>query len=311
MPLGFAHHHLLGIRQLSRQDIERIFEQAEHFLPYCRSAMYRLPDLRGCTVVLAFFEPSTRTRVSFELAARRLSADVVSFQAAGSSLAKGESLLDTLETLESMGVDAVVVRHRDSGVVWFLQRFLSCSIINAGDGQHEHPTQALLDGFTLWKRFGSLEGLRVCIIGDILHSRVARSNIELLSRFGAEVGICGPGTLIPQQAEQSWKVRRFFVLEDALQWAQAVIVLRLQRERMESGLIPSLQEYHRFYGLTRERLARAPHLCLLHPGPTNYGVELTREVAVSPQSLIRQQVHYGVAIRMAVLKLVVGDRIAR
>lgn len=303
---SFRHQHLLGIAELSREDIELIFHRAEAYLPYCRSALHRLPDLRGKSVVLAFFEPSTRTRVSFELAARRLSADVVSFQAAGSSLAKGESLLDTVQTLEAMGIDALVIRHHASGVPWFLRRFLRCSIVNAGDGHHEHPTQALLDGFTLWKHFGRLEGLRVCIVGDVLHSRVARSNIALLRLFGAEVGLCGPLTLVPREAEQVWGVRLFTSLQDAVRWADALNVLRLQRERMESGLIPSLEEYHRFFGITPQVLAWNPRVRILHPGPVNYGVELTPEVALGPNAHIRQQVTHGVAIRMAVLSLLLG-----
>ncbi len=303
---SFRHRHLLGIAELEREDIELIFHRAEAYLPYCRSALHRLPDLRGKTVVLAFFEPSTRTRVSFELAARRLSADVVAFQAAGSSLAKGESLLDTVQTLEAMGIDALVIRHRSSGVPWLLRRYLNCTIINAGDGQHEHPTQALLDGFTLWKHFGSLEGLRVCIVGDVLHSRVARSNIALLRLFGAEVGVCGPLTLIPRNAEQVWGVRLFPRLREAVQWADVLNVLRLQRERMESGLIPSVEEYHRFFGITAEVIAWNPRVRILHPGPVNYGVELTPEVALGPNALIRLQVTHGVAVRMAVLSLLLA-----
>ncbi len=302
----FQHRHLLGISELTREEVELIFHRADAYLPYCRSAFHRLPDLRGKTVVLAFFEPSTRTRVSFELAARRLSADVVSFQAVGSSLAKGESLLDTVQTLEAMGIDALVIRHRSSGVPWFLQRFVSCSIINAGDGQHEHPTQALLDGFTLWKHFSRLEGIRVCIVGDILHSRVARSNIALLRLFGAEIGICGPPTLLPLNAERVWGVRVFATLREAVEWADVLNVLRLQRERMESGLLPSLEEYHRFFGVTERVFQWNPQIRILHPGPVNYGVELTPEVAFSPSSHIRQQVTHGVAVRMAVLSLLVG-----
>jgi aspartate carbamoyltransferase catalytic subunit len=306
MGWGFPHRHLLGVAELQREEIEQIFHRADAYLPYCRSSLHRLPDLRGKTVVLAFFEPSTRTRVSFELAAKRLSADVISFQAGGSSLAKGESLLDTVQTLEAMGIDALVIRHACSGVPWFLRRYVSCSIINAGDGQHEHPTQALLDGFTLWKHFGRLEGLRVGIVGDILHSRVARSNIALLQRMGAELGLCGPATLVPERAEEIWGVRVFPTLREVVEWADALIVLRLQRERMEKGLIPSLEEYHRFFGITAEVLRWNPAVRLLHPGPVNYGIEMTPEVALCGQSHIRQQVTHGVAVRMAVLSLLLG-----
>ncbi|MDW7996684.1 MAG: aspartate carbamoyltransferase catalytic subunit [Bacteroidota bacterium] len=306
MAPGLRQHHLLGISELTREEIELIFHRAEAYLPYCRSAQHRLPDLRGKTVVLAFFEPSTRTRVSFELAARRLSADVVSFQAAASSLAKGESLFDTVQTLEAMGIDALVIRHRASGVPWLLRRFLACSIINAGDGQHEHPTQALLDGFTLWKYFGRLQGLRVCIVGDVLHSRVARSNITLMRLFGAEVAVCGPATLLPQNAEQVWGVRVFWNLREAVKWADVLNVLRLQRERMESGLVASSEEYHRFFGITEQVVTWNPAVRILHPGPVNYGVELVPEVALGANSHIRQQVTHGVAIRMAVLSLLLG-----
>ncbi|MCS7176255.1 MAG: aspartate carbamoyltransferase catalytic subunit [Candidatus Kapabacteria bacterium] len=306
MAPGLRQHHLLGISELTREEVELIFHRAEAYLPYCRSAQHRLPDLRGKTVVLAFFEPSTRTRVSFELAARRLSADVVSFQAAASSLAKGESLLDTVQTLEAMGIDALVVRHRASGVPWLLRRFLSCSIINAGDGQHEHPTQALLDGFTLWKHFGTLRGLRVCIVGDVLHSRVARSNIALLRLFGAEVAVCGPATLLPHNVERVWGIRLFRDLREAVEWADVLNVLRLQRERMESGLVASLEEYHRFFGITEQVVGWNPAVRILHPGPVNYGVELVPEVALGANSYIRQQVTHGVAIRMAVLSLLLG-----
>ncbi len=306
MAAVFPHRHLVGITELGREDVELLFHRAEAYLPYCRSAVHRLPDLRGKTVVLAFFEPSTRTRVSFELAARRLSADVVSFQALGSSLAKGESLLDTVQTLEALGVDALVIRHHASGVPWLIREHVSYSVINAGDGQHEHPTQALLDGFTLWKHFGRLEGLRVCLVGDVLHSRVARSNIALLRLFGAEVGVCGPLTLIPSCAEQVWGVRVFASLREAVQWADVLNVLRLQRERMESGLIPSLEEYHRWFGVTASVFAWNPTIRILHPGPVNYGVELTADVAASTHAHIRQQVTHGVAVRMAVLSLLLS-----
>lgn len=306
MSAVFPHRHLVGIAELRREDIELLFHRAETYLPYCRSAVHRLPDLRGKTVVLAFFEPSTRTRVSFELAARRLSADVVSFQALGSSVAKGESLVDTVQTLEALGVDALVIRHPASGVPWLIREHVSYSVINAGDGQHEHPTQALLDGFTLWKHFGRLEGVRVCLVGDILHSRVARSNIALLRLFGAEIGVCGPLTLIPPCAEHVWGVRVFTHLREAVQWADVLNVLRLQRERMEQGLVPSLEEYHRWFGIGTHVFAWNPRVCILHPGPVNYGVELTPEVAASPHAHIRQQVTHGIAVRMAVLSLLLG-----
>ena len=307
MALGpaFRHRHLLSAEQLSHDDIHYLFSSAEASLDLLRSRK-KSDDLQGVSVVLAFFENSTRTRFSFEIAAKRLSAEVSTFQAAGSSVAKGESLVDTVRNIEAMHIDILVMRHSHSGAHEFLQSRVSSSIINAGDGWHQHPTQGLLDAFTLYRTVPSLQGLRVCIAGDILHSRVARSNIHILQTLGAEVAVCGPGTLLPPGIAR--KVKVFRRIDEAVEWANVVNVLRIQLERMQQGLFPSLQEFSRFFALRREHLERRPDLVVLHPGPINRGVEIESEVADAPQALILPQVEHGVAVRMALLSLVARNR---
>nr|BCX01535.1 MAG: aspartate carbamoyltransferase [Bacteroidota bacterium] len=299
------HRHLLGLEEYSAAEIELILDTARHFRQVLERPVKKVPALRDRTIVNLFFEPSTRTRISFELAERRLSADVVSFQAAGSSLSKGETLRDTARNLEAMKIDMVVIRHSASGAPHQLARWTAAQIINAGDGAHEHPTQALLDMYTLRERFGRIQGLRVAIVGDIAHSRVARSNIHGLRKLGASVIVCGPATLLPAGIE-TLGVEVTTRLEEALEGAQAVIALRLQLERQQAGLLPSLREYHFTYGIRPEHLERYPDLVILHPGPINRGVELADEVADSPQSVILDQVTNGVAVRMAVLYLLAG-----
>lgn len=293
--------YLIQADDLTYEDIFEIFDRSNFFLNN-NDRTKKFDDLKGITVALAFFENSTRTKLSFELAAKRLSADTLSFSSAGSSLSKGESLIDTLKTIEAMGVQIYVVRHGCSGVPQFLQQNTNGIIINAGDGKHEHPTQALLDSFTLYKHFGKMEGLKVCIIGDILHSRVARSNITVLKTLGAEVALCAPGTLLPRGVE-TWKLKFIDDVHDAVEWSDAVLLLRLQRERMESGLLPTLREYSSFYGVTFDHFSRKPEIVLMHPGPVNYGLELEYHVSSYPNVLIQTQVTHGVYIRMALLSL--------
>ncbi len=297
---------LVGLEHLSREQITAILDTAEPFKEVSERQIKKVPALRGKTIVNLFFEPSTRTRISFEFAEKRLSADTVNVAASGSSVSKGETLVDTARNLEAMRIDMVVIRHGSSGAAKFLGDRINSNVINAGDGKHEHPTQALLDMLTLRDRFGSIEGLKVCIVGDVLHSRVARSNIWGLTRLGAEVAVCGPATLLPRDVEQLG-VTVFPRVEAAIEWADALNVLRLQLERMTSGFIPSLREYNRVFGVTAEKLARAPKdLCILHPGPMNRGVEIDSEVADGPHSVILPQVTNGVAVRMAVLYLLAG-----
>jgi aspartate carbamoyltransferase catalytic subunit len=267
-----------------------------------------VPALRGQTIVTLFFEASTRTRISFEFAEKRLSADTVSVASSGSSVSKGETLVDTARNLEAMRIDMVVIRHGASGAARFLADRIESNVINAGDGTHEHPTQGLLDMLTLRDHFGSLEGLRVCIVGDVLHSRVARSNIWGLRKMGAEVAVCGPKSLLPRAIDE-FGVTVFPRVEEAIEWAQALNVLRLQLERMTAGYIPSLREYNRVFGVTRERLDRAKRdVLILHPGPMNRGVEIDSDVADGPHSVILNQVTNGVAVRMAVLYLLAGGK---
>src|SRR4051812_19077080 len=274
----------------------------------CERAIKKVPALRGSTIVNLFFENSTRTRISFEFAQKRLSADTVNVSASGSSVTKGETLVDTARNLEAMRIDMVVIRHSASGAAQFLAERIESNVINAGDGTHEHPTQGLLDLLTLRDNFGHLEGLRVCIVGDVLHSRVARSNIWGLKKLGAQVGVCGPRSLLPNAIDELG-VEVFDRVEAAIEWAQALNVLRLQLERMEAGYIPSLREYNRVFGVTRERLERAPRdLLILHPGPMNRGVEIDSDVADGPHSVILDQVTNGVAVRMAVLYLLSGGK---
>ena len=297
---------LLGLEPLSSEQIRLILDTAEPFKEISERAIKKVPTLRGSTIVNLFFEASTRTRVSFEFAEKRLSADTVNVAASGSSVSKGETLVDTARNLEAMRIDMVVIRHGASGAAHFLAERIESNVINAGDGTHEHPTQGLLDLLTLRDHFGSLEGRRVCICGDVLHSRVARSNIWGLKKLGAEVGVCGPRSLLPN-AVSELGVEVFDRIEAAIEWAEALNVLRLQLERMQGGYIPSLREYNRVFGVTRERLDRAPRdLLILHPGPMNRGVEIDSDVADGPHSVILEQVTNGVAVRMAVLYLLAG-----
>ena len=298
--------HLLGIATLDADEIELILDTAESFSEVGTREIKKVPTLRGKTVVNFFVEPSTRTRSSFELAEKRLSADAVNFSAQSSSFVKGETLLDTARTLEAMVPDFIVIRHSEAGAPHFLARHSGCSIINAGDGAHGHPTQALLDAYTIRRR-KPLRGLRAAIIGDIMHSRVARSNVLLLSKMGADVVVCGPPTLLPVGIERlGCSVTHR--IDEALEGAEVVMALRLQLERMSRGFLPSLREYAKLYGLTRTRLQRAaPDSIVMHPGPMNRGVEITGEVADGERSVILEQVTNGVAVRMAVLYLLAGE----
>ncbi len=298
--------HLLGIEPLEPDEITLILDTAETMAEVSRREIKKVPTLRGKTVINLFVEPSTRTRSSFELAEKRLSADTLNFSAQSSSFVKGETLLDTARNLEAMAPDFIVIRHREPGAPHFLARHCQAAIINAGDGTHEHPTQALLDAYTIRQRLGRFRGLKVAIVGDILHSRVARSNILLLSRMGAEVFVCGPPTLIPRGVE-SLGCRATCRIEEALEGAHVVMVLRIQLERMHSGFFPTLREYATLYGLDLERFRRAaPGAILMHPGPINRGVEITGELADGHASVILEQVANGVAVRMAVLYLLAG-----
>ncbi|HEU4559839.1 MAG TPA: aspartate carbamoyltransferase catalytic subunit [Longimicrobium sp.] len=297
---------LLGLEELTREQITAILDTAERFKEISDRPVRKVPFLRGRTVVNAFFENSTRTRVSFEFAEKRMGADTVSISTTGSSVQKGETLVDTARNLEAMRIDMVVIRHASSGSARFLGERIESSVINAGDGKHEHPTQGLLDLLTIRDHRGPIEGLKVCICGDVLHSRVARSNIHGLKRLGAEVAVCGPLTLMPPDVRQLG-VHWFRRIEEAIEWADVLNVLRLQLERMKAGFIPSLREYNRIFGVTRARVEAAPRdLLILHPGPMNRGVEIDSDVADGPHSVILQQVTNGVAVRMAVLYLLAG-----
>jgi len=299
---------LLGLEPLSAEKIRLILDTAEPFKEISERAIKKVPALRGQTIVNLFFEASTRTRISFEFAEKRLSADTVNVAPSGSSVSKGETLVDTARNLEAMRIDMVVIRHQASGAAQFLAERIESNVINAGDGTHEHPTQGLLDLLTLRDRFKTFEGLRVCICGDVLHSRVARSNIWGLKKLGADVAVCGPKSLMPS-AIGEFGVTVFRRIEEAIEWAQALNILRLQLERMTAGYIPSLREYNRVFGVTRERLDRAPgDLLIMHPGPMNRGVEIDSDVADGPHSVILDQVTNGVAVRMAVLYLLAGGR---
>ena len=299
---------LVGLAGLSRDQITTILDVAEPLREISERAIKKVPTLRGMTVVNLFFEPSTRTRISFEFAEKRMSADTVNVASSGSSVSKGETLVDTARNLEAMRIDMVVVRHAASGAAQFLAERIESNVINAGDGTHEHPTQGLLDLLTLRQRLGSLEGRRICIVGDVLHSRVARSNIYGLKALGAEVAVCGPRSLLPN-AINEMGVQVFDRVEAAIEWADALNVLRLQLERMQAGYIPSLREYNRVFGVTSARLAAAKReLLILHPGPMNRGVEIDSDVADGPHSVILDQVTNGVAVRMAVLYLLAGQK---
>ena len=299
---------LVGLEPLSRQQIQAILDTAEPFKEISERRIKKVPVLRGKTIVNLFFEASTRTRVSFEFAEKRLSADTVNIAAAGSSVVKGETLVDTARNLEAMRIDMVVMRHGSSGAARFLAERIPSNVVNAGDGWHEHPTQGLLDMLTIRDRMGRIEGLKVCIVGDIRHSRVARSNIYGLLKLGAEVAVCGPPTLMPPGIGELG-VQVLSRVEDAIQWADVLNVLRLQLERMQAGYVPSLREYNRIWGVSTERLSRAPRdLLILHPGPMNRGVEIDSDVADGPHSVILNQVTNGVAVRMAVLYLLAGGQ---
>ncbi len=306
--MEFNRKHLLGLEGFTKEEILYILETADSFKEVLSRPIPKVPTLRGKTVVNLFFEASTRTRISFELAEKRLSADTVNFNASSSSVLKGETLRDTIRNIEAMNIDMVVVRHGAAGAPYFLTQCIDSSIINAGDGQHEHPTQGLLDIMTLWDKFKNLEGLKVAIIGDITHSRVARSNIYGLQAMGAEVALCGPATLIPLKAEQ-WETKIFHNVDDAIAWADVLNILRIQLERQHVGLFPSIREYHNLFGITRKRLEKVKKdVTILHPGPINRGVEIESELADSEYSLILNQVTNGVAVRMAVLFLLSGGR---
>jgi len=297
---------LTGLEYLSPDQIRLILDTAEPFKEVSERPIKKVPALRGKTIVNLFFEASTRTRISFEFAEKRLSADTVNVAAQGSSVSKGETLVDTAKNLEAMRIDMVVIRHGSSGAAQFLGQRIRSNVINAGDGKHEHPTQGLLDLLTLRDKFGRIAGLKVAIVGDVLHSRVARSNIWGLTKLGAEVAVCGPASLMPRNVH-ALGVTIIPRIEDAIQWADALNILRLQLERMQGGFIPSLREYNRVFGVTTERLARAPkELVILHPGPMNRGVEIDSDVADGPHSVILPQVTNGVAVRMAVLYLLAG-----
>ncbi len=304
----FLGKDLIGLEELSAEQINGILDTAEPFKEISERAIKKVPVLRGKTIVNAFFENSTRTRISFEFAEKRLSADTVNFAASGSSVSKGETLVDTARNLEAMRIDMVVIRHASSGAARFLADRIGSNVINAGDGRHEHPTQGLLDMLTLRDHLGTLEGKRICIVGDVLHSRVARSNIWGLRKLGAEVAVCGPATLMPVAVEELG-VTVFRRIEEAVEWSDALNILRLQLERMQAGYVPSLREYNRVFGVTSARLEAAPRdILILHPGPMNRGVEIDSDVADGPHAVILEQVTNGVAVRMAVLYLLAGGK---
>ncbi len=295
--------HLLGIKDLTKEDIELIFQTADNFKEVINRPIKKVPSLRDITVANIFFENSTRTRLSFELAEKRLSADVVNFSASGSSVSKGETLIDTVNNILAMKVDMVVMRHPKPGAAVFLANHINASVINAGDGTHEHPTQALLDAFSIREKLGNVEGKKVVIVGDILHSRVALSNIFCLQKLGAEVMVCGPKTLIPKYM-QDLGVKVEHDLIKALNWCDVANMLRIQLERQDIKYFPSLREYSMLYGLNRTILdGLEKEIVVMHPGPINRGVEITSDVADSKQSIILDQVENGVAVRMAVLYL--------
>jgi aspartate carbamoyltransferase catalytic subunit len=300
--------HLLGLEGVPREDIATILDTAFSFREVLERPIKKVPTLQGVTVVNLFFENSTRTRISFELAEKRLSADTVNFSAAGSSLKKGESLRDTVQNIFAMKMDVVVMRHPVPGSVKLLSRYVDAVVINAGDGTHEHPTQALLDIMSMKEKFGSLDGLNVAIIGDIRHSRVALSNIYGLKTLGANVLLCGPPTFIPYGAE-SLGVKITYDLDEALAFADVANILRIQKERQGKGLIPSMREYRNVFGVTQDRLNKVKRpITIMHPGPINRGVEIDSDVADSEHSIILHQVLNGVAVRMAILYLLAGGR---
>lgn len=315
---GFLHHHVLDLDDFSRDEMELVFETADGMKDILSRDIKKVPPLRGKSIVTLFYEASTRTRMSFEMAGKMLSADVVNLTASSSSVTKGESLLDTVKTIQAMGTDVIVIRHPSSGAPYLAAQHVKASVINAGDGWHAHPTQALLDVYTIKERLGDVAGRKVAIIGDVLHSRVARSDIWGLRAVGAEVVLCGPPTLIPREWSSGAskdlrddsgmpRVRATWDLRDAIADADVVMTLRLQKERQEGGLLPSMGDYITNYQITRERLAWAkPGALLMHPGPVNEGIELAADVVRDAQSVIDQQVTNGLAVRMALLYLLAG-----
>jgi aspartate carbamoyltransferase catalytic subunit len=300
--------HLLGIKDLTREEIELIFDTADNFKDVINRPIKKVPSLRDVTIANVFFENSTRTRLSFELAEKRLSADVINFSSSSSSVKKGETLLDTVNNILAMKVDMIVMRHGSPGAPHFLAKHIDANIVNAGDGTHEHPTQALLDTFSIREKFGSLDGKKVVIVGDILHSRVALSNIFALKKLGAEVKVCGPITLLPKHIE-SLGVKVELDVKKALEWCDIANVLRIQLERQQIKYFPSLREYSLYYGINKQLLDSIDkEITIMHPGPINRGVELNSDVADSENSIILDQVENGVAVRMAVLYLLAGKR---
>lgn len=305
---GLSSRHLLGLEGVPRADIETILHTTDTFREVLDRTIKKLPTLRGITVLNLFYEPSTRTRISFELAEKRLSADTINFSKSGSSVSKGESLRDTVQNIEAMKLDMVVVRHGSSGVPYFLTQCMDANIINAGDGAHEHPTQALLDMYTIYKKYGSLDGLRVVLVGDVKHSRVIRSNIWGLKTMGASVALCGPGTLLPMEVEK-FGCDVYTNVDEALEGADVVNIMRIQLERQRAGLFPTHREYTNLFGINKERLKRLnKNFTVMHPGPMNRGLEITSEVADGDNSVILDQVTNGQAVRMAVLYLLSGRK---
>ncbi len=312
---AWQHRHILDLDDFTREEIELVFEIADAMAEILTREVKKVPTLRGKTVVTLFYEPSTRTRASFELAAKNLSADTVSLDASKSSIAKGESLVDSLRTIQALGADVIVMRHLQSGAPYVATQYIDCSMINAGDGWHAHPSQALLDLYTIRRHLGKLGGLKAAIIGDIMHSRVARSNVWGMTIMGVKVVLCAPPTLLPRGLNSfitNCKLPNVSIetsVESALEKADVVMPLRLQIERQQSGLLPTLREYVQLYQLTEERLSLAkPHALVLHPGPVNEGIEISPEVAHGAQSVIEEQVTNGVAIRMALLYLIAGGK---
>ena len=300
--------HLLGLKDYPREDIQTIIDTGFRFKEILDRPIKKVPSLKGKTIVNLFFENSTRTRISFELAQKRLSADTVNFSASTSSLKKGETFKDTVQNIEAMKIDAVVMRHPTPGSPLHLTKYIDAIVINAGDGTHEHPTQAILDMMSLHEKFGYLEGLKVGILGDISHSRVALSNIYGLQTMGAEVTLCGPSTLIPPFAEELG-VKINYNVDEVIEWADAINVLRIQRERMKGGLLPSIREYRNLFGITKDRLSKhKKEIVIMHPGPMNRGVEIDSVIADSDQAIILDQVLNGVASRMAILYLLLGGK---
>jgi aspartate carbamoyltransferase catalytic subunit len=305
--MSFQHKHILGIEQMTKEDIQIILDTADSFKEINSREIKKVPTLRGKTIINAFFEASTRTRLSFEIAGKRLSADTVNISGSTSSVVKGETLEDTAKNIEAMAPDIIVIRHGHSGAPHYLSERVGCSVVNAGDGAHEHPSQALLDLMTMREHKGRIEGLEVAIVGDITHSRVARSDIYALSRMGAKVRLCGPGTMMPVGIERLGNVEVFTDIREAIEGADVVMMLRIQMERQSNILLPSLREYARFYGLNPINLKLAkPDAIVMHPGPMNRGVEISSAVADGGQNVILDQVENGVATRMALLYLVSG-----